>query len=72
MNNRATIPVDPLFKADESGSLISYLVTKEEIVESIWAALKNQACCNPTTACRIVMLNEQDVVKAVEGLIKHE
>lgn len=40
-------------------------MTKAELSTIIWEALKRQACVNPKTAARIVVLHKHDVDKAV-------
>lgn len=40
-------------------------MTKADLSTIIWEALKRQACVNPKTAARIVVLHKHDVDKAV-------
>lgn len=40
-------------------------MTKEELSTIIWEALKQQACVNPKTAARIVVLTKIDIDNAI-------
>jgi len=42
-------------------------MTQEKFVQLIWESLKKQACVNPNTAVRIVMLHEHDVKNAIRN-----
>jgi len=37
----------------------------EALTELLWVALKKQCCVNPTTAVRIVIVNREDVLRAI-------
>ena len=65
------VPIVPIFVIDINNHISFQTgidLTVETLTNILWAALKNQACCNPVTACRIVILNEQDITNAVQIL----
>ena len=38
---------------------------EQPFVDALWDALKKQACCNPATAVRIVILTKKDLEAAL-------
>ena len=38
---------------------------EQPFVDALWDALKKQACCNPATAVRIVILTKKDLDAAL-------
>lgn len=74
-NKGRMLSVEPIFAiAGPAGALAlgtgsGLTLTIDGVTQAVWSALKNQACCNPTTAARIVMLHEQDVARAIQSLV---